>query len=356
METPARILAVLPPLWSAAFSEGQPAVAAAELAADPPAVVIHEIASFPGRFPWREPWSPEGAILVYNDGNGLHAFDAMRPSDQAIRLTDGDVVTVAWSPDGGWLVGNQRLDGQGHERLLVIPLSGAGEIEMLRARYQLGGVFWGSNGCLYYAWNGEFRRCPPPTAWCAENPPPLPITDQYLQAPPPTGQRYTYGFTAARFRADPDCEEFEHIPAPTGERISVMILDELPARGQLLLKALPAFETSYAWIGDAQGHVRATFPTEFTPLSGGRTHTGFSPCSVSADGVFAIGFTTVEDGHFVYEAKLQLAHIDAKWTQPIERAPDATEAYFAHEGLVLALHGLHDGLIHVGALEVRPRG
>jgi hypothetical protein len=333
------ILALLSPLCIVAVSGGQPEPVAPD---DPtaPVVTFHEIAAFPGRFPRQEPWSPEGGTLVYNDGNGLHAFDAMQPS-AAARLTEQDVSWIAWSPDGDWLLAFQKL-GRDRERLLVIPLSGAGEIEMLSAPHQLAGVLWGSNGCLYYYWEGELRRCPPPAAWCAENPSPFPITDQYLLVPPPGGRRYAFGFTAARFRAGPDHEEITHIPAPRGERSSVRVLDEIPARGQLLLKVLPAFETSYAWIGDAEGHVRATYPG----------HLAFTPCSVSADGVFALGVTTVEDGHYVYEAKLQLAHIDAKWIQPIEGAPDATEAFFAHEGLLLALHGLHDRLIHVGRLEI----
>jgi hypothetical protein len=349
MMPPRVILAVLPSLGIAALSDGQPVPAATEpTAALPPAVTFHEIASFNGRFPRREPWSPRGSILVYNDGSGLHAFDAMQASG-AVRLTEQDVPWITWSPDGDWLLANQRLDGQGHERLLVIPLSGAGEVEVLRARYQLGGFLWGSNGCLYYYWDGELRRHPPPAAWCAENPSPFPVTDQYLHVAPPAGRRYAHGSTAARFRASRDHEEVTHIPAPRGERTTVWVLDEIPARGQLLLKVLPAFEPSYEWIGDVEGTVRATYPTEHAELPGGRTR--FSPCSVSADGTFVVGITTVEDGHFVYEAKLHLAHIDREWVAPIEGAPDATEAHFAHEGLLLALHGLHDGMIHVGTLE-----
>jgi hypothetical protein len=66
---------------------------------------------------------------VYNDGSGLEAFDAMQASG-AVRLTEQDVSWITWSPDGAWLLANQRLDGHGQERLLVIPLSGAGEIEV----------------------------------------------------------------------------------------------------------------------------------------------------------------------------------------------------------------------------------
>jgi hypothetical protein len=39
-----------------------------------------------------------------------------------------------WSPDGGWFPGRQRVDPRtGLDRLLAIPLSGAGEIEIHRA-------------------------------------------------------------------------------------------------------------------------------------------------------------------------------------------------------------------------------
>lgn len=86
-------------------------------------------------------------------------------------------------------------------------------------------------------------------------------------------------------------------------------------------------------------------------LPDGRTRVGFTSCSVSAGGTFVVGITTVEDGHVVCEVKLQLAHIDREWVELIEGAPEASEAHFAHEGLLLALHGLHDGMIHVGTLE-----
>jgi hypothetical protein len=41
-----------------------------------PLVRFVEVATFPGSFPWREPWSPHGRILVFGATDGLHAFDA----------------------------------------------------------------------------------------------------------------------------------------------------------------------------------------------------------------------------------------------------------------------------------------
>ena len=62
---------------------------------------------------------------------------------------------------------------------------------------------------------------------------------------------------------------------------------------------------------------------------------------------------TIEDGHYVYEAHLQLASLDGSWIAPIEGTVDGIWPHLSREGLLLAYEGLHDGLLHVGELEIR---
>ncbi len=316
-----------------------------------PTITYHETAAFAGSFPWREPWSPTAHVLVFNGGDGFYAFDADLPDAPARRVASCIVSHAVWSPDGGWILGLHRPDVW-TDRLLAIPLSGEGEVEIVSSD-GLGSFLWGSSGFIYY-WDDErnLQRVSPPQKWWDENPGPHAVTDQYTQQPREREEAWEPTHWPVVFRAHPDEEEIILIPAPEQEIHAYFILDEFIDRRTLLMAVYPLHDSVYDIVVDAAGNVRTTLRHDCTPLPGGLFLYGFSPHSVSADGRYLVGTTVVEDGHIVYESDLQLAYAGSGWAYPIADAPDGSWPYLSREGLLLALRGLDDGLIHVGELEI----
>jgi hypothetical protein len=308
-----------------------------------------EAAAFPGRFPYREPWSPTGKILLFNDHDGLRAFDADHAESPPVLVISGRAGYVAWSPEGRWVVGHQRPD-RWTERLVVAPITGGEETEIYWGS-DASWFLWGSNGYIYSWEKRELRRFAPPSAWSEENPGPFSVRDQFTTVPRERDGPTEPISEPAIFRAFEDHEEIIPIPAPEPVHF-FFILDEFTSNRMLLCYVQPQGRSGYRAVIDARGTVHRRFHQECVSLPGGTVRFSYTPSSVHSNGRYFAGTSMVEDGHVVYEADLLLSDLRGTWIVPIKESVDAWDVHLSREGDWLAYEGLDDGLIHVGTLEV----
>jgi hypothetical protein len=341
------LVAILPPGGHARASEAG--------AGRPSRVRFREIRTLPGAlFPHREPWSVRGQTIVFNavEDGGLHAFDLARPDEPPRQLTGLPVEAIAWSPDGAWLLGRQRLEwGRNRpERLVAIPLSGSrAPEELVRADREFGPFFWATDGHPYYysLRTKELVRVDAPRSWTAEHLSPLPNHDCYVAVP---GTRASSSPAVVRMTdAGP---HIRMIVCPIAGAGRFVIRDEVPGRDILLCWFFPLGGPSCSIVQDVEGHAQATFRQEDSSLEDGTVEFGFSPTSISSDGRYLVGSRTVEDGHRMHCATPILADASGTWEVPIDGAPDPVEAHLSREGMALAIQGLNTGAIHVGQLEI----
>lgn len=325
-----------------------------------PTVWFQETAVLSGSFPYREPWSPSGSILIYNGGDphGLWAFDPANPDEGSRLLIDKDVQYISWSPDGTWLVGSYRSGPRGGEKhLIAFPVAGDGdrEVELPASRNRCH-FMWGSDGGIYYWTRGpEPVRIEPPAAWRDHELGALPNHDHFVLVPRPKEPSYRPGRWPCAFMEIGGELRVVPILVPFHGTSHFSVKDAFPDGKRMLAWITVRDRGPLDFVVDLEGVVLATFDQKGEMLEDGWRHTGFSPHSVSSDSRFLAGYRTVEDGHDVRSCAVYMADVEGSWVVPIEGAPQATRPHLSRVGWWLAGASCSAGQIHVGELEITSR-
>jgi hypothetical protein len=307
-----------------------------------PEISFTALATFIGRLPVGNPWSPVHQRLAFVGADGgLYTYDVDGPASPRLVSTLGSR-HIAWSPDGEWLLcryASPEDTRQGHARLIAVGVNDL-ESATLAEGADIGPFTWASNGTIYY-WeplSDRRRSLPPPAQWANSN-------------PESAARPFLVALGRERLRLHLFTVDGSEEQAPVGgllqdPRVRAVIPEDVfPTLDRHLVSIWDDERGVYTSVVDSNGDSVADLG-DHSGLN------GFSGTSVSPDGTCVIGHQVIDDGHQITSARIYVSDASGAWRIRVVSIGSGLDPRYARNGNVIAFQDPFEGAIHVGVLTV----